>query len=446
MTDIELINEDGVIKGVDPETGEEVPIELDDLITTSVDTDKQIIGNQAFDASGGDLSSVISDGLANGQSHFDIKEPNNGNWTWESNLTVDPTAYAGGVTINARGTRITDNSSGWSLIVDSGGNVDAQLHGRTFEFHGGHWLNNATNPIGFLQIKDLYKLYFQPDSVDSYSNNSDDSVALSIENHDSWSESWMLSGHIRNCDIGVDFVPASITGGTGTDSFQHGNVNHLHVDSIRQIGIRWRGVLAYCDIGGLAVYPGTDGAVGQIFDANFAETAFTAPKHESFASNCTGIETKTNYANAPLLIQPSFVTIDTSVSKSNNSHNIRELFADNFKTNKLMADEALEVDQTTIKSKTVTLSDDSATSILVSNSKRCIVLGEGSSVESGDFLTGFNSLTTVATKNMSNENSAQLSGTTGPDGSINISRDDNDLYIENRTGTSKDITVELHLP
>jgi hypothetical protein len=40
MTTIKLLNEDGVIKGVDTETGEEVPVEFDDLAASSMDTEQ----------------------------------------------------------------------------------------------------------------------------------------------------------------------------------------------------------------------------------------------------------------------------------------------------------------------------------------------------------------------------------------------------------------------
>lgn len=44
MTKIRLLNEDGVIKGVDTESGEEVPVEFDDLAASSVGTDNLSVG------------------------------------------------------------------------------------------------------------------------------------------------------------------------------------------------------------------------------------------------------------------------------------------------------------------------------------------------------------------------------------------------------------------
>ncbi|MDL0127055.1 glucosamine inositolphosphorylceramide transferase family protein [Halobacterium salinarum] len=48
MAKIKLINENGVIKGIDPETGEEVPVEFEDLETQSVSTEEASI-TQSFD-------------------------------------------------------------------------------------------------------------------------------------------------------------------------------------------------------------------------------------------------------------------------------------------------------------------------------------------------------------------------------------------------------------
>lgn len=54
MTDIKLINEDGVIKGVDIDTGEDVPIELDESIIRGLTLADDL------DADGNDITGVQS--------------------------------------------------------------------------------------------------------------------------------------------------------------------------------------------------------------------------------------------------------------------------------------------------------------------------------------------------------------------------------------------------
>ena len=46
MSKIKLINENGVIKGIDPDTGEEVPIEIDSLSVNETRSIDQVIGKQ----------------------------------------------------------------------------------------------------------------------------------------------------------------------------------------------------------------------------------------------------------------------------------------------------------------------------------------------------------------------------------------------------------------
>ncbi|NHX36760.1 MULTISPECIES: hypothetical protein [Halolamina] len=57
MTDIKLINENGVIKGIDPDTGEEVPVSFEELSTGVAFTDPVTM----YVRSGGDDS---NDGLS----------------------------------------------------------------------------------------------------------------------------------------------------------------------------------------------------------------------------------------------------------------------------------------------------------------------------------------------------------------------------------------------
>ena len=58
------------------------------------------------------------------------------------------------------------------------------------------------------------------------------------------------------------------------------------------------------------------------------------------------------------------------------------------------------------------------------------------------FSVSFNDLETIISDGISNEGrNTTLSGTTGPDSSINIAIDGSDVYLENRTGESKTVGI-----
>jgi hypothetical protein len=57
------------------------------------------------------------------------------------------------------------------------------------------------------------------------------------------------------------------------------------------------------------------------------------------------------------------------------------------------------------------------------------------------FATAFNSLSSGPLETVTNQGTANLTGSTGPDGSLNVSRDKDTLQLENRLGGTKDIAV-----
>ncbi|WP_435065897.1 hypothetical protein [Halobaculum sp. EA56] len=89
----------------------------------------------------------------------------------------------------------------------------------------------------------------------------------------------------------------------------------------------------------------------------------------------------------------------------------------------------------------VTIPDDGAK--IIDSESQCLVLIGGPSESSGGGLlaTSFSTLTTLATTNVSNEGNTTLDGTSGPDGSLNLAIDSNNLYLENRTGSERSYTV-----
>jgi hypothetical protein len=90
---------------------------------------------------------------------------------------------------------------------------------------------------------------------------------------------------------------------------------------------------------------------------------------------------------------------------------------------------------------TTALADDSVATVTVSSESIQLLTGNAGGV-TGIFVSAFDSLITAATgSTVTNAGSTTLTGTTGDDGDLTVSRDGNDLNIENRTGS--DVTVKV---
>ena len=104
----------------------------------------------------------------------------------------------------------------------------------------------------------------------------------------------------------------------------------------------------------------------------------------------------------------------------------------------------VEVDNYELREFSATVADDNAVSFDGEGVKLVNVLGGRASAQSGIFGSSFNSVYTYGAQGMSNEGQSALSGSTGPDGSLNISRDGNTIYVENRTDSQQRLVVVLH--
>jgi len=121
--------------------------------------------------------------------------------------------------------------------------------------------------------------------------------------------------------------------------------------------------------------------------------------------------------------------------------NRMEIYGDLIDTNTLEAAEAT-IGNTTFESDTVSLSDDSATTIAVAKDQIIWVLADSNNA-TGNFLSTFGQIDTIKTgdKLTNQGGGTTLSGTTGPDGSVNVSREGNDLNVENRLGSSTEVDI-----
>jgi len=95
----------------------------------------------------------------------------------------------------------------------------------------------------------------------------------------------------------------------------------------------------------------------------------------------------------------------------------------------------LIVGVTRTESKAVTLDEDEAKSIDVAGDTIVNVMSAGAeSGNVGSFVTAFDGISTAGQNGMTNEGNTDLGSQTGTDGTLNISRNENALWLENRTG------------
>lgn len=91
---------------------------------------------------------------------------------------------------------------------------------------------------------------------------------------------------------------------------------------------------------------------------------------------------------------------------------------------------------------TLTIADDDVATIDAQNGYYSKLIGDGSGKKNGIFGHSFNRLDTIfAGADVTNQGNTDLTGTDGPDGSINVSRDGNTLNVENRLGSEQQVVV-----
>lgn len=62
-------------------------------------------------------------------------------------------------------------------------------------------------------------------------NSTDDAAGVSGENHSKWCENNHIGGEYRLVDIGLQFLDSSVTGGSGTSSFDDTTIGRVRGES-----------------------------------------------------------------------------------------------------------------------------------------------------------------------------------------------------------------------
>jgi hypothetical protein len=230
---------------------------------------------------GGTLSERLKsalDSLDGGQGTVYVTPRSDGEpWQWGDPLTLDPLAYNGIEIIVGHSVEIEYGGDGTMLTFDSNGVHQGDTN--QIRLVGGRWV--ATDDAeGWLRLKDIILGQFSPQQVDFSASSNDDCFGVSVENHDLYSEANRIEGDY-SCPVGIQYVPASETGGSGTDSFHDNVIDQAHINA-SNVGVHLAGIFQYCDLRKVALFGTERGTDLMVLDAPRMDgTVMTATKWES---------------------------------------------------------------------------------------------------------------------------------------------------------------------
>ncbi|WP_135820512.1 hypothetical protein [Halostella litorea] len=235
-------------------------------------------------------------------------------WQWHDTVTVNLNG-AGGVTLRFRGmTMVEYTGNGWAIETVYEPAEYGQLNrGDFFELRGGHWRATGDDPAGWLRMVDTNFAEIEPELVIDFTNSDKTATGVRVENRGMFCESNVFTGHFAGVDIGMDFVPAAATGGSGTNSFEGNYIRNLKVLNAKRTAFRWRdganfswSVVQNTDAFA-ASYDVADEVVLYDFGGKFNGTTFVGPKIEDGGSEDVadiGYRVRDSVGTPPLLINP----------------------------------------------------------------------------------------------------------------------------------------------
>jgi len=235
-------------------------------------------------------------------------------WEWHDTVTVNLNG-AGGVALRFQGmTMVEYTGDGWALETVYEPAEYGQLNrGDFFELHGGHWRATGDDPAGWLRMVDTNFAEIEPELVIDFTNGDKTATGIRVENQGMFCESNVFTGHFAGVDVGMDFVPAAVTGGSGTNSFAGSYIRNLKVLNAKRAGFRWRdganfswSVVQNTDAF-VASYDVADEVVLYDLGGKFNGTTFVGPKIEDGGQNDVtdiGYRVRDSVGTPPLLINP----------------------------------------------------------------------------------------------------------------------------------------------
>ncbi|QSG06341.1 hypothetical protein [Halapricum desulfuricans] len=248
------------------------------------------------------IDAALAD-LPGGQGRLHVgPHPDGRNWTW-SDWTVDPTDYNGVHLDIDRTVTIEYPGDGVAITVDPQGDIESQDSlGKMFTLEGGIWRNTG-NTTGWLRGIDVNRAVINPAHVSGLTNDAGTCFGIQLRNNEYWSEDVIVDGKYVDIDVGVDLVPASLTGGNGTDSF-HDCRFFGTFTGVRGYGFRWEGEPFDVVCGATVILAG-EHAVAHYLNGNFQDAVFQGSDSESInphPDTQASFEIGPDYYHGPLLL------------------------------------------------------------------------------------------------------------------------------------------------
>lgn len=232
-------------------------------------------------------------------------------WTWDKRITIDGAALGGAEIVVDDTVKIEYGGTDWFIIFENSNATPED----NLRIVGGKWIATG-DAAGWLKIKDMVGGHVAPRYVDTRTA-SDDAIAISFENHEAYTELNVVEGRY-DTDNGIDFKPASITGGSGTDSFQGTSLRDVTISKLAPggFGIRLRGNMRYSSIRRPNIFPQADDATAIFLDTSDALgmeiSAFQAEGNNSTGSSAVRVGSNYNNSRSPLFVSPHTDFIDNA--------------------------------------------------------------------------------------------------------------------------------------
>ncbi|MFW6018712.1 MAG: hypothetical protein ACOCPX_07810 [Halapricum sp.] len=265
-------------------------------------------GNEVFasEYDGVTLNERIDAALADlpgGQGRVRVgPSPDGTAWQW-GDWVVDPTDYSGIHLDIDKNVHIEYPGDGVAITLDTAGAIEPQdAAGERFVLEGGIW-ENTGETTGWFRGTDVNRAVIHPAHVSGLTNEAGDCFGIQLRNDAYWSEDVIVNGKYVDVDIGVDLVPASMTGGDGTDSF-HDCRFFGTFTGVRGYGFRWEGEPFDVVCGATVILAGEE-ATAHYLNGNFQDAVFQGSDSESInphPETQASFELGPDYYHGPLLI------------------------------------------------------------------------------------------------------------------------------------------------
>lgn len=246
---------------------------------------------------------------------------------WATDVVVDPTKYRG-LDLDVDSNVVVEYTGSGVPLTLSPESTGYASDDTKVRIDGGIWRHAGTDPDGWLRIIDTYGTQVTPTTV-QFESSSGDAFGVSIENHENWSESTYV-GHCRiEADVCIDTKPASVTGGSGTESHHETYIENVDTRGTK-IGIRMRGNWDFSAIHRTTMKAGAAGWTGLFIDTKFSRgCTIISPKFEDNGGradttgiNCGEVYWKQGSFYAPLILNPHFEAVDTEYGDGQDDGNL----------------------------------------------------------------------------------------------------------------------------